>query len=341
MIGYYDGMKKIAIIGGGLSGLYAAGLLEKEHDVTLFEARERLGGRIYTIDGFDLGPSWIWPHQRRILKRINALGLQIIPQYTKGYAIYQTPHNIETFTPPPSFPSGRIQGGIGKLIEALAGKITQTKIVLNEPVSALHLDGDSVRVQTRSENELFDQVIITLPPRLFLESITFDPPFDLETFKALQAIPTWMGHSAKCVIEFERPFWREMGLSGFCFSYAGPMGEIHDACSDNRYALFGFINANATMQTIEEDVRQQCRVLFGNEGEKILNFYCVDWRNEKYTSVNRDANSPRLHPNYGFDVSHLEGKVRFIGTESSYEEGGYLEGAIASVEMLCKEMLTL
>lgn len=150
-----------------------------------------------------------------------------------------------------------------------------------------------------------------------------------------------MGHSAKCVIEFETPFWREMGLSGFCFSHAGPMSEIHDACIEGRYALFGFINGNADMQTIEKDVRHQCRVLFGDAGENILNFYCMNWRNEKYTSVNCDAIPPRSHPNYGFEVNHLEGKVRFIGTESSYEEGGYLEGAIASVEMLCQERCLL
>ena len=38
-------------------------------DFQLFEARDRLGGRILTVDdtgapsddGFDLGPAWIWP----------------------------------------------------------------------------------------------------------------------------------------------------------------------------------------------------------------------------------------------------------------------------------------
>ena len=81
----------IAIIGGGLSGLYAAFLLEQRGiDYILLEARDRLGGRIAVApslinkasvnkastemsfkslssdnemlgDGFDLGPSWFWP----------------------------------------------------------------------------------------------------------------------------------------------------------------------------------------------------------------------------------------------------------------------------------------
>jgi len=52
----------IAIIGAGVSGLYAASLLiDKGYDVTVFEARDRVGGRVLSHDGFDLGPTWYWP----------------------------------------------------------------------------------------------------------------------------------------------------------------------------------------------------------------------------------------------------------------------------------------
>ncbi|MEM7349376.1 MAG: FAD-dependent oxidoreductase [Acidobacteriota bacterium] len=40
---------KIAIIGGGISGLMAAHLLSREHHVRLFEAAPRLGGHTYTV----------------------------------------------------------------------------------------------------------------------------------------------------------------------------------------------------------------------------------------------------------------------------------------------------
>ena len=51
---------KIAIIGGGLAGLYAAYRLRQLGIAfDLFEARNRLGGRILSTEsgGFDLGPS--------------------------------------------------------------------------------------------------------------------------------------------------------------------------------------------------------------------------------------------------------------------------------------------
>ena len=35
---------------------------------------------------------------------------------------------------------------------------------------------------------------------------------------------------------------------------------------------------------------------------------------------------------YGFEVSHFEGKLIFSGTESAFQEGGYLEGAVNAAE---------
>jgi predicted NAD/FAD-binding protein len=39
----------VAILGGGISGVYSANLLQKDHDVVLFEAEERLGGHARSI----------------------------------------------------------------------------------------------------------------------------------------------------------------------------------------------------------------------------------------------------------------------------------------------------
>ncbi len=41
---------KLAIVGTGVSGLVAAWLLQREHEVTVFEARHRIGGHTNTVD---------------------------------------------------------------------------------------------------------------------------------------------------------------------------------------------------------------------------------------------------------------------------------------------------
>ena len=41
---------RIAIIGGGVSGLVSAYLLNEDHDIVLFESNDYIGGHTHTID---------------------------------------------------------------------------------------------------------------------------------------------------------------------------------------------------------------------------------------------------------------------------------------------------
>ena len=43
-------MAKIAIIGTGISGLGAAYLLNRQHDITVYEKSDRIGGHTRTAD---------------------------------------------------------------------------------------------------------------------------------------------------------------------------------------------------------------------------------------------------------------------------------------------------
>jgi predicted NAD/FAD-binding protein len=50
--------QKIAVIGGGVAGIVSAYLLQQQHEVTLFEQNDYLGGHTHTIevgDGPDAG----------------------------------------------------------------------------------------------------------------------------------------------------------------------------------------------------------------------------------------------------------------------------------------------
>jgi phytoene desaturase len=97
-------MKRAAVIGGGISGLATAALLARDgYQVTVFEAREGLGGRagLWETDGFrfDLGPSWylmpeVFDHFFRLLGSDASTRLDL-RQLDPGYSVLFAPGTAE------------------------------------------------------------------------------------------------------------------------------------------------------------------------------------------------------------------------------------------------------
>jgi len=75
-------MRRIAIIGAGISGLTAAYLLAADADLTIFEAADRIGGHTHTVDiagpdgthavdtGFIVFNDWTYPNFIRLIDRL-------------------------------------------------------------------------------------------------------------------------------------------------------------------------------------------------------------------------------------------------------------------------------
>lgn len=73
---------KIAIIGSGIAGLTSAYLLSRRHDITLFEAGDRIGGHTHTVNvtvegksyavdtGFIVFNDWTYPNFIRLLGQV-------------------------------------------------------------------------------------------------------------------------------------------------------------------------------------------------------------------------------------------------------------------------------
>ena len=341
--------KQVAIIGAGVSGLYAASLLIKQGiDVTIFEARDRIGGRILTIDGYDLGPTWYWPDtEKTISQLVETLGLETFAQYTAGEMMLER----QTTTAPERHVlpdesivlSRRLKGGMIRLVEALHKTLPEGTVRLGNRVTSIDAKGERVQLRIEgSESYTVDEVILALPPRL-AATISFEPPLPSNVVKQLQTTPTWMASQAKALIVYETPFWREDGLSGFGMSWVGPLQEIHDASpGDGRGALFGFFQLPPHERKslgegrVKTRVIEQLEKLYGPKANELLAFHYVDWSEDAYTATANDLMPLTVFPTYG--PITLGDRIRLIGSETDAQFGGHIEGALRSAVRVVTDM---
>ena len=286
----------IAIIGGGLSGLYAAFLLEQRGiDYILLEARDRLGGRIAVAkslvdqnasrqsvdneksnDGFDLGPSWFWPeYQPHLSSLIGTLNLPRFAQFEDGDMMVERAANqlpIRTQGYQSSPPSMRLVGGMASLTDALYARLNPTRIITGQIVKHVTKTERCISIESESSSEQMtagqittyhaQHVLLALPPRLAASNIKFEPALPQPLITEWQETATWMAPHAKYVAVYESPFWRNQELSGSARSAVGPLTEIHDASLvEGNGALFGFfgVPAHIRQSVSEMELKAHCR----------------------------------------------------------------------------------
>lgn len=342
----------IAIIGAGVSGLYAASLLiEKGYDVTVFEARNRVGGRVLSHDGFDLGPTWYWPEtETTITQLIERLGLPTFSQHTTGDLMLERQFGvIERHTLPPghTIPSIRLVGGMTTLTTALAATLPAGTIQLESTVTSIKQTEDEVTIELETGwSQAFTHVILAIPPRL-VSRISFQPELS-ETMKSkLVNTPTWMAGQAKVIAVYDRPFWRDNGLSGQGMSWAGVLQEIHDASQPGGLAaLFGFFRLSATERSVLDRDELNRRVinqlvrLFGEEARQPRDVLYVDWSSDPHTATVQDGEPLTDFPVYqpiALD-SPREGRLSLAGTETDSLFGGHIEGALRAAERVVNQL---
>ncbi len=343
------------IIGGGLSGIYAAFLLAaKKKPFILLEARSRVGGRILCPDhqGFfvDLGPSWYWPMINPRLKvLIQALGLKGYPQFERGFARFQAKDgHVETIEGYPMNPPGwRLDGGMFSLVKGLYNRIPKDAIRLNHPVCEIRrLDkGVLVTVGHHDQEPICrlqaSSIILAMPPRLAAGSILFTPDLSYGLTQAMLKASTWMAGHAKFFALYDVAGWRKMGLSGQGFSQCGPLGEIHDGSGElnSPYGLTGFMGIPALRRKnsdiMTRAILTQLALLYGQEAGHPVRIYYQDWAREAFTATDYDQRSAHNHPEFqppSGKTSIWDDSFHFAGTETADHMGGYLEGALSSAE---------
>jgi putrescine oxidase len=87
---------EVAVVGAGIAGLTAASTLAKEGvDVTVLEARDRVGGRTWNTEiggeANELGGQWIAPYQSAMHALLEELDIELFPSFREGEHTYIDP----------------------------------------------------------------------------------------------------------------------------------------------------------------------------------------------------------------------------------------------------------
>ncbi|WP_108250564.1 flavin monoamine oxidase family protein [Planctomonas deserti] len=355
---------RVVIIGGGVSGLNAARLLSAANiPVALLDARDLLGGRVLTDDGtgspgedgYDLGPSWVWPRlQPAIAALIADLGLATFPQSSDGDVIFErmSRESAQRYSGAQREPeSMRLAGGSSALVRALTAAVPTGSIRLGCRVVGLALLEDGVRVTYRDESTAdrhidAEFVVAAVPPRLLHASVALSPALEAETTELWRRTPTWMGNQAKFFALYDTPFWRDAGLSGTAQSMVGPMLEMHDATtSSGRPALFGFLGMSPGQRRLMGDdaltaaCLAQFERIFGPQAGAPTSTLIKDWAADPLTATDDDEVSSG-HPMPAPSWVHGPWSRRLLlaGSEVSPTEAGYLAGAVEASTLAAADL---
>lgn len=230
----------------------------------------------------------------------------------------------------------RVVGGT-QLISLRMAEELGDRVVLDQPVRRIEWGSDRVRVL--SDDKAFEgrRVIVALPPTLTCR-IAYDPLMPAMRDQLTQRIP--QGTVAKCMAIYEKPFWRERGLTGQGTSDSGPIKLTFDNSPPDGSpgVLLGFLEGKRARElgTWEPARRREAVIdcfvrLFGQDAAQPLDYVEKLWADEEWTRGCYGCYMPTgAWTTYGRYLREPVGPIHWAGAETATVWSGYMDGAVRS-----------
>ncbi|MEM1340256.1 MAG: NAD(P)/FAD-dependent oxidoreductase [Bacteroidota bacterium] len=335
----------VVIVGAGLSGLLIGYRLKVEGiPFKILEARERIGGRIYTVvDSSDtpleMGATWFGNQHVQLRRLLHELGLSYYEQYMMGTSFFQplSTSPASAIQIPSQSPSYRIANGTSSIIDQLAKRIGNDNIFVNRQIKSIDFSEKKVHIISDYEAFTADRVVLALPPKLWANHVTIKPMLPKNLLDTALSTHTWMENAIKVALSYPTPFWRNNGQSGTLFSNSGPVTEFYDHCNSksDKYALCGFLHpefGNLSHKERKALIIEQLETVFGTTSKEFIGYTELDWRKEDKT-FSKNSTPLFPHQNNGspiFRTTYFDSKLFISSSESSTDFPGYMEGAVVS-----------
>ncbi len=229
----------------------------------------------------------------------------------------------------------RVPGGLWQVCDQI-GHALGDRLRYHQVVTAIHQHDDVVTVSTE-DGKSYEaaSAIVALPPWL-AKDIEYSPA--LEAWRRETVKKTPPGNVIKCFLVYDRPWWRDEGLSGQMSADEGPVRVTFDTTDDpsGRGILTGFFEGGeASMltkfsQSMRQRVFKDAMVsVFGERAADPVEYTDCDWGAEPFTKGSHGAHfAPGAWSVTGQKLGEPFGRVHFTGAEYASKFNGYMEGAV-------------
>jgi monoamine oxidase len=237
----------------------------------------------------------------------------------------------------------RIDGGMQQVAEKLAVGLD---VQLASPVRRIEHDASGVAVHCDGGSLKAGHAIVAVPPRL-AAALEFSPGLTGKRAELMTRMP--MGAVIKCTAIYDRPFWRDDGLSGLCVGDQGPIHVTFDNSPPQGTPgiLMGFAEADHARKlgklTLEE--RREAAIAcfaryYGERARAPVQYVDHVWENDPWSGGCYGAFlPPDVWTSLGPAIREPEGRIHWAGTETATIWSGYIDGAIRSGKRAAREII--
>jgi monoamine oxidase len=241
----------------------------------------------------------------------------------------------------------RFHGGSQRLALLMAEALGAERVQLGAPVRRIEHGGGGVVVHADELTVRARRAIVAIPPTL-AGRIAYDPPLPARRDQLTQRMP--QGTVIKTMAVYERPFWREEGLSGQATSDAGPARVVFDNSPPDGSpgVLLGFLEGRLARQWGARDAGERRAAilagharLFGERAAQPERFIERVWAEEEWTrGCYGCLMTTGGWTEYGRALRAPIGPLHWAGAETATVWNGYMDGAVQSGERAATEVLS-
>jgi monoamine oxidase len=240
----------------------------------------------------------------------------------------------------------RIVGGSQLISLRMAEQLGDGVVELSVPARSIGYSDDAVKVRTDRLEVEARRAIVAVPPALAAR-IAYDPPLPAVRDGLSQRMA--QGSVVKCMAVYERPFWRERGLSGAATSVTGPVSVAFDNSppEGSPGVLLGFLEGQAARRFADRPQAERRRAVsqcfarfFGPEAAEPSDYVDRAWAADEWArGCYGGFMGPGAWTDHGRALRAPIGPLHWAGAETALVWNGYMDGAVGSGQDAARAVL--